>query len=141
MFPLPNLLGYEEAVKEENDFVLQSFEPSLLGYFVEGKDVDVDALMHLDVLERGFRETGAVHPDLHKVERRMRLCVRSLQEIAFAKFLLRNLGKALIVWSHHAYIHVIVPRQYFLPEVRANGSPTRHKVTDAVLSADAIHLA
>lgn len=141
MFPLPNLLGYEETIKEEKDVVLQSFEPLLLGNLVEGKDVDVNTLMHLDVLERGLRETRTVHADLHKVERRMRLCVRSLQEIAFAEFLLRHFGKALVVWSHHTHIHIIVPRQDLLPEVRTNSRSTRHKVTDAMLLADAIHLA
>ena len=54
MLPLPNLCGNEEAVEEENDFVLQFFEPLLLGNLVEGKDVDIDALVHLDMLESGF---------------------------------------------------------------------------------------
>ena len=139
MFPLPNLLGYEEAIEEEEYFVLQLLEPTLLGYIVERKYVDVDALMHLDVLERGFREAGAVYADLHKVERRVGLCVWSLQEEAFAQLLLRHFGKTLIVWSHHAYIHVVVPRQNLLPEVRANSRSACHEVTDAVLFADAIH--
>ena len=54
MFPLPNLCGNKESVEEENDFVLQFFEPLLLGNLVEGKDVDIDALVHLDMLESGF---------------------------------------------------------------------------------------
>ena len=54
MFPLPNLLGDEETVEEENDFVLQLFKPPLLGNSVERKDIDIDALMHLDMLKSGF---------------------------------------------------------------------------------------
>ena len=54
MFPLPNLCGDEETIKEENNFVLQLLEPLLLGNLVEGKDVDIDALVHLDMLESGF---------------------------------------------------------------------------------------
>ena len=91
MLPLPYLLGYEEAVQEEEYVVLQPFEPSLPGYLVEGEYVDVDALMHLDMLERGFREATSVHTDLHEIEGRMRLGVRSLQEVAVAKLLLCNL--------------------------------------------------
>ena len=141
VLPLPNLLGDKEAVKEEEDFVLQPFEPLLLGNLVEGKDIDVDALMHLDMLERGFRETRAIYPDFHKVERRMRLRVRSLEEVFVAKFLPSNLCKTLVVRSHHAHIDVIVPGQDLLPEVSANSRSTRHKVTDVMLLADAIHLA
>ena len=140
MFPLPNLCGNKEAIQEENDFLLQPFEPLLLGYFVEGKDVDINALMHLDVLESGFREARAIHPDLHEVERCMGLCLRSLQEEFIAKLFLSDLGKTLIVRSHHAHIHIIVPWQDLLPEVRANSRSTRHKVTDSMLLANAIHL-
>ena len=141
MLPLPYLLGYEEAVQEEEYVVLKSLEPSLLGYPVEGKDIDVDALMHLNMLERGFREATSVHADLHEIEGRVRLGVRSLQEVAVAKLLLCNLGKAFVVRTHHSHIHIIVPRQNLLPEVRTNGCTTRHEVTDAMLPADAVHLA
>ena len=140
MLPLPNLCGNEEAVEEENDFVLQFFEPLLLGNLIEGKDIDIDALVHLDVLESGFRKARTIHPDLHEVERRMRLCVRSLQEEFVAQFFLSNLGKTLIVRSHHAHIHIIVPRQNLPPEVGTNGRAARHEVTDAMLLADALHL-
>ena len=51
MLPLPNLCGYEEAIKEEDDFLLQLFKPSLPRYLVEGEDINVDALVHLDVAE------------------------------------------------------------------------------------------
>lgn len=141
MFPLPNLLGDEESVEKEDNLVLQFFEPLLLGNLVEGKDIDINALMHLDVLESGFREARAIHPDLHEVERCMGLCLRSLQEEFIAKLFLSDLGKTLIVRSHHAHIHIIVPWQDLLPEVRANSRSTRHKVTDSMLLANAIHLA
>ena len=56
MLPLPDLRGDEEAVEEEDGLLLQSLYPALPGYLVEGEDIDVDALMHLDVSERGLRE-------------------------------------------------------------------------------------
>lgn len=120
--------------------MLQLFEPLLLGNLVKGEDVDIDALMHLDMLECGFREARAIHADLHEVERRMRLCVWSLQEEFVAHFLLRHFGKSLIVRAHHTYIDIVVPRQNLLPEVRANSRSSSHEVTDSMLLADAIHL-
>ena len=54
MFPLPNLCGNEESVEEEEQVMLQLFEPLLLGNLVKGEDVDIDALVHLDMLECGF---------------------------------------------------------------------------------------
>ena len=140
MFPLPDFRGDEEAVEEEDGLLLQLLEPTLLGYLVEGKDIDVDALVHLDVSERGLREAGAIHADLHKEERRVRLRVGCLEEEAVTKFLLRHLGETLIVVPHHAHINVIVPGQNLLPEVRADGRPARHEVADAMLPADAVHL-
>ena len=140
MLPLPNLLGNKEAVEEVEHLVLQPLEPLLLGYLVEGEDIDIDALMHLDMLESGFREARAIHANLHKVEGRVRLCVRSLQEVFVAKLFLGNLGKTLIVGTHHAHIDIVVPGQHLPPEVSANGSTARHEVTDLVLFADAIHL-
>ena len=51
MLPLPNLGGNEEAVEEEDNSLLQPFEPLLPGNLVEGENIDVDALMHLDMSE------------------------------------------------------------------------------------------
>ena len=141
MLPLPYLCSNEETVEEEDNFMLQSFEPPLPRYLVERKDIDIDALVHLDVTEGRFREARAVHSHLHKVERRMRLCLWCLEEEAVAHFCLCNLGKALIVRTHHAHIDIIVPRKNLSPEVRADSRAARHEVTDAVLVADTLHLA
>ena len=140
MFPLPDFRGDEEAVEEEDGLLLQLLKPTLPGYLVEREDIDVDALVHLDVAERGLREAGAIHADLHKEERRVRLRVGCLEEEAVTEFLLRHLGETLIVVPHHAHIDVVVPGQYLLPEVRADGRSARHEVADAMLPADAVHL-
>ena len=51
MFPLPNLGGNEKPVEEEKHPMLQPFEPFLPGNLVEGEDIDIDALVHLDMAE------------------------------------------------------------------------------------------
>ena len=51
MLPLPNLLGNKETVEEVEHLVLQPFEPLLLRNLVEGEDIDIDALVHLDMAE------------------------------------------------------------------------------------------
>lgn len=140
MLPLPYLRSDEESVERLEERVLQAFEPSLPGYLVEGEYVDEDALVHLDVPERGFREAGAIHTDLHEEERRVRLRVGCLQEEAVAKLLGSDFSKTLIVGTHHANVDVVVPRQYLLPEVRTDSRPARHEVADAMLPADAVHL-
>lgn len=141
VLPLPYLLGYKQSVQEENHLMLQPLEPLLPRNLVERKDVDKDTLMHVDMLECGFREARPVHADLHEVERRMRLCVGRLQEKAVAEFLLCHLGKTLVVRTHHANVDIVVPGQHLLPEVSTDGRATRHEVADVVLPADAVHLA
>ena len=139
MFPLPYLLCNKETVEKVEQALLQPFEPLLPRNFVERKNIYIYALMHLDMAESGFRETGTIHPDFHKEERSMGFCLRRLKEKAVTHLLLCHLSKMFIVGSHHAHIDIIIPRQNLLPKVSANSRTTRHKVTDAMFVADTLH--